>query len=200
VLDSVSSVVGDALGDSVGIVLLWAALQKSRDRSATDEMLGGMGIPKDLRLVVGLTICAVEAGVGAGLLLLPERLPILVAGVAVCGALVAVSAWFLARGGDVVQCSCFGRSDRKLGQDTIVGALLLLISASASLAFRVSLEQGQVAASTVITALIWSAALLGVYRVASAARTLGMMRRHRRGIDASLEMHALGRSNQGASA
>jgi hypothetical protein len=199
VLDLFGSVVGDALGDSVGIVLLWAALQKVRERSATAEMLNEMGIPKQFSRIIGPTICAVEAGVGAGLLLAPQRFPILVSAIAVCGALVAVSARYLVHDGVVVQCSCFGRSDRTLGRDTIVGALFLLISASAALVLRSWASQEHFALGTVTTALIWSAALLGLYRVGSASLILRLMRRHRRDIDASLEIHAVTRS-QGASA
>ena len=47
--EDVGQLVFVALADTVGLVLIWAAFEKARDRGATTEMLGELGLPANVR-------------------------------------------------------------------------------------------------------------------------------------------------------
>jgi hypothetical protein len=98
---------------------------------------------------------------------------------------VALSLW-AARRGLRVQCSCFGRSDRELGKDTLVTSLML---AGATLAYLVLLgpAEGSLTLGEVpLAAGLGIAAVLGG-RWLLVAGELARMVRQRRQLDKELE-------------
>jgi hypothetical protein len=186
-------VVINALADAVGIVLLWASIQKIRDRMATVEMLAGMAIPSRARFPAYIGICTIEGVAGLALLLTRGSGVALVGAVAVSSVLVLVSVWFLLHPANVT-CSCFGRSDRLLGRDTIVDSTALLMTATVALLLGIAHPGATTVSGGVLTTLTCGIALVGTYRVASASPTLRKMRRDRIQIERALQAHALNRA------
>jgi Methylamine utilisation protein MauE len=174
---------------AVAIVLAVAACAKARSFGAFRETVQAI-VPwhRGVSAIAALVV-AIEATLAA--LLAGGVLPSAVAAatLALFLGFAGLSVW-AARSGLRVQCSCFGRSDRELGKDTLVTSLLL---AGATLAYLILLGrvEGSLSLGEVpLAAALGVGAVLGG-RWLLTARELAAMVRQRRRLDRELEAGAV---------
>jgi hypothetical protein len=112
-----------------GAVLLWAAASKVRVRRDLPDLLGSYGIPGSLRAPAAYGLIAVEAVVGAALVLrvAPEAAAYAALALGVLFVLAPASA--LARGVRRIRCGCFGAAERPTWLVLVRGAAFAALAA-----------------------------------------------------------------------
>lgn len=104
--------VAPAAGVIVAAVLLVSAAAKLRDRAATGSGLVAMGVPRVVAPTAATLLPVAEAGIAAGLLFPPARVP------AAFAAIVLTALFTGAVAGNLVTgrrppCACFGAASRR---------------------------------------------------------------------------------------
>jgi hypothetical protein len=97
---------------AAGVVLICAAAAKGRVRRDLPDVLASYGIPRALRAPAGYALIAVEAVVGAALVLRVEPEAASYAALALGVLFVLAPASALARGVRRIRCGCFGVAER----------------------------------------------------------------------------------------
>ncbi len=97
---------------ATGVVLLWAAGSKLRVRRDLPDIVGAYGVPAPLRAPLAAALVAVEAAVGALLLLRVAPELAAASALALAGVFVAAPLAARLRGIRRIRCGCFGVRER----------------------------------------------------------------------------------------